>query len=140
MAGKGNTKPATVYTNPNSPTPAARRAARTAAQKEAAGADLEAQLKASLEAGKPAKVDSPAPKVDKGKQAVQVHRELRDFAKDYGQKNPTIDRIYIKLDESGRPMEVISQGQAGALTRKKLPWTWVNNVWGSPKNLHTGGN
>lgn len=84
------------------------------------------------------KPPKPAPvKVDKGREAVQIHSELRQFAREYGKSHPNERTIYIKLDSSGRPVETISQGQAGALTRKGERWTWINNIWGDPKNLHT---
>lgn len=151
MAKSPNTKMATIYQPGSSTlnTPAGRAAAGKLPQKgvgmipdqlraieEAGGADNPLLGGKAPEA--PAKPKPAAPKVDRGKEAVAAHGDLRSAAREYGKANPDVDQIYFELDKSGRPVRVISQGQAGALTRKGIKWTWVNNVWGNPRNLRTG--
>lgn len=122
MPQKGNVRPATVHTNPNSPTRAVREATRKAAQEEAAGADLEGQLSASL--NKP---------VDRGQAAATAHRELMTAAKEAVQADPSYgEKVWVALDKAGKPAGTFKSEPAARAAAKRIGGTgttWARNPW-----------
>lgn len=67
---------------------------------------------------------------DPGKVASNSHREKVAFARAAAQQNPKIgERVYMELDEGGKPIKVLTEREAKALDRKGGHSTWIKNLW-----------
>lgn len=87
----------------------------------------------------PAKVAEPAPAqeaevaptvLSPGQAASAKHKAQVDFAREIARTNPKVgEKIWMLLDEAGRPVKMLTPDQAAAASRKKLPTTWIRNLW-----------
>lgn len=81
------------------------------------------------------KVTAPAPaptvpKPDAGRAAASAHSDLMAFAKEAAKANPkTGEKIWMLLDDAGKPVKVLTPDQAGAAARRGEKTTWVRNLW-----------
>lgn len=107
-------------------------AIRAAASKEAGAAP---SAIASLEKAAAPVVAEAAPvvtkAVDLGKAAVEKHRQLVAFAKEIAATKPKVgQKIWMLLDDAGRPIKHLTPDEAGAAKRKGLPTSFIKNLWG----------
>lgn len=81
-----------------------------------------------IESAKPAKVAATV--ADRGRAAATAHTELMAFAREVAKGNPKVGaKIWILLDDAGKPVKTLTADQAGAAARKGQKTTWVRNLW-----------
>lgn len=112
--------------------PRARPQAVPSAPKQAPKSAPRAEAKPAATA--PEKAAEVAPTVlSPGQAASARHRAQVDFAKEIAAKDPKVgEKIWMLLDESGRPVKMLTPDQAGAAARKGQPTTWIRNLWTRP--------
>lgn len=92
------------------------------------GSAAKAVAEKVVESAKPAKVAATV--ADRGRAAATAHGELMAFAKEVAQSNPKVGaKIWILLDDAGKPVKMLTSDQAGAAARKGQKTTWVRNLW-----------
>lgn len=97
--------------------PRAASAAPAAAPKAAAAAAPKAAAKAT-------------PAASAGREVAAQHNTLMSFAKDIAKKNPKVgEKIWILLDDAGKPIRQLTPDQAGAAARAGKNTTWMKNLW-----------
>lgn len=124
-------------------------AIRAAASKEAgaAPAAIASLEKAAAAEAAPVVEKAAAPVVSKaidlGKEAVERHRRLVEFAKGIAAKNPKVgEKIHILVDEAGNPVRTLTRDEASAAGRKTsklyqqgFRTTFIKNLWGSAAQM-----
>lgn len=104
------------------------RAASAAAPAAAAAAETAAPRAATAAAAAGAAPRAAA--ASAGREVAQQHANLMAFARDIAKRNPKVgEKIWILLDEAGKPVKYLTPDQAGAAARAGKETTWVRNLW-----------
>jgi hypothetical protein len=60
---------------------------------------------------------------------AKTYQLLREFAKREAPGAARGEKIWVELNEAGKPVRVVTPGQAGAVTRRGGTATWVEKLW-----------
>ena len=104
-------------------------AVRGGAGKGVAGAVREG-AKQAVAAAAPKAAPKVAAIADRGKAAASAHKDLMAFAKNVAKEDPKVgEKIWMLLDDAGRPVKRLTPDQAAAAKRGGRQTTWVRNLW-----------
>lgn len=98
---------------------------------KASQSELEAFAK-SISAESPNKVTAMATAKRRATLAERAgqHNELMAFGREVAKRNPKLgEKIWLLLDDAGKPVQYLTDAQAGAAKRAGKATTWVKNLW-----------